>query len=125
VSELTLEKIAKSGTEEAEQTALFAWAALAKNSYPELELLFAIPNGGKRDKGTGAKLSTGSKNRSTRLVFPSAVIVFSRVMDRAKSWRKQAIARSRGMVCAIENSRIRLLCGILLASGSGSPERLD
>jgi hypothetical protein len=39
-----------------EQTRLFQWAALATGHYPELALLFAVPNGGRRDKVTGARL---------------------------------------------------------------------
>ena len=37
-------------SEHDEQVALFQWAALHQGRYPELGLLFAIPNGGKRDK---------------------------------------------------------------------------
>ena len=44
-------------TESAEQRALFQWAALAKGSYPELKILHHVPNGGKRDKVTAARLS--------------------------------------------------------------------
>jgi len=39
-----------------EQKALFAWAALNRGKHPELELMFHIPNGGKRDAVTGANL---------------------------------------------------------------------
>lgn len=43
-------------SEHAEQVALFEWAALHAGRYPELGLLFAIPNGGKRDPVTAARL---------------------------------------------------------------------
>jgi len=39
-----------------EQVALFTWAKLQEKAIPELALLFAIPNGGKRDKRTAARL---------------------------------------------------------------------
>lgn len=41
------EKYAMSGTEDAEQIALFMWAALKENQekYPDLKYMFAIPNG--------------------------------------------------------------------------------
>ena len=39
-----------------EQVALFEWAGYAKKVYPELEYMFAIPNGGKRNIGTAVKL---------------------------------------------------------------------
>lgn len=32
-----------------EQEALFKWTEIQKNKYPELELMYHIPNGGKRD----------------------------------------------------------------------------
>ena len=48
----TPESLAKSGSESAEQTALFCWAALPETQslYPELKFMFHIPNGGSRDK---------------------------------------------------------------------------
>ena len=46
----TPEQIAKPGTEAAHQTALFAWAALHVFQWPELAWMFAVPNGGTRDK---------------------------------------------------------------------------
>lgn len=39
------DKYAASGTEDAEQIALFMWAALNVNTWPELKYMFAIPNG--------------------------------------------------------------------------------
>jgi len=52
----TPEELSTSGDEYAHQVALFAWAALNVKTYPELALLFAIPNGGLRDKITAARL---------------------------------------------------------------------
>ena len=43
-------------SESTEQQALFEWAEFAAKKTPELKLLFAVPNGGKRDKVTGAIL---------------------------------------------------------------------
>ena len=37
-------------TEEQEQTAVFQWADIMQTQYPELALLFHIPNGGVRSK---------------------------------------------------------------------------
>lgn len=42
--------------EHAEQVALMAWARLHEHRMPGLALLFAIPNGGRRDAVTGARL---------------------------------------------------------------------
>lgn len=44
------------GNEEQEQEALFEWAMYHKKSYPDLELMFHVPNGGKRDKATAVCL---------------------------------------------------------------------
>jgi len=43
-------------TEHHEQKALFRWAEVAQYQYPELALLYAIPNGGHRHKAVAAKL---------------------------------------------------------------------
>ena len=43
-------------TEHQEQCALFEWAAWQEGIWPELRLLHAIPNGGKRDIRTAAML---------------------------------------------------------------------
>ena len=43
-------------TEHQHQVALFQWAALREKAYPELKNLYAIPNGGHRNKAVAAKL---------------------------------------------------------------------
>ena len=45
-------------SEEEEQAALFEWAAWKLQRWPELGLLFHIPNGGLRNKVTAAKLKS-------------------------------------------------------------------
>jgi hypothetical protein len=49
-------KRAPSPTEHQEQAALFEWARLNEKREPWLRWLHAIPNGGKRDARTGARL---------------------------------------------------------------------
>lgn len=46
----------KCSPESREQITLFEWAALNLGKYPELELLYHIPNGGKRAKTTAIRL---------------------------------------------------------------------
>lgn len=53
---ITPEQLAANSSEHSQQVALFAWAAQNADKIPELRLLFAIPNGGKRDKVTAARL---------------------------------------------------------------------
>ncbi len=43
-------------SESTEQQALFEWAEIAAKKTPELKLLFAIPNGGKRNITTAVRL---------------------------------------------------------------------
>lgn len=43
-------------TESAEQQHLMQWTDFAAGKYPELELLFHIPNGGHRYKAVAGKL---------------------------------------------------------------------
>lgn len=51
------EQIAASGTEHGEQAAIFQWIAIeGKKHVRDLELLFAIPNGGERSQSVAASL---------------------------------------------------------------------
>lgn len=43
-------------TESVEQQHLFQWAALQAGAYPELNMLYHIPNGGARSKATAGRL---------------------------------------------------------------------
>lgn len=49
--------------EHREQVKLFTWAAWEELDRPELGLLFAVPNGGKRDAVTGARLKAEGVKR--------------------------------------------------------------
>lgn len=60
-------------TEHQEQAALIQWARLHEKKYPELRLLFAIPNGGLRNKATAGKLrAEGVKAGVPDLCLPVA-----------------------------------------------------
>ena len=49
-------------TEDEEQEMLFEWASMMLGKYPELESMYAIPNGGLRSKATAARMKrTGTK----------------------------------------------------------------
>ncbi|MBQ8181977.1 MAG: VRR-NUC domain-containing protein [Ruminococcus sp.] len=57
--------------ESVEQISLFRWAMYFESKYPELALLYHVPNGGKRDKVTAARLKTeGVKAGVPDLVLP-------------------------------------------------------
>ena len=56
-----------------EQEALFNWAALARCRFPELDLLYHIPNGGSRNRLEAAKLRRqGVKSGVPDLCLPVA-----------------------------------------------------
>jgi hypothetical protein len=61
-------------TESSEQIAVFEWARLMENQYPELKGLAHIPNGGARDKITGARL----KREGVKPGFPDIVLLVAR-----------------------------------------------
>lgn len=59
--------------EETEQVTLFAWADYAKYIYPELEMMYHVPNEGKRSPRTGARLKQmGLKSGVPDVVLPVA-----------------------------------------------------
>lgn len=69
------EQLAKSGSEDGEQAALFCWAAqqVRDNIIPELDLMFAIPNGGARNIRTAVTLkATGVKAGVSDIFLPVA-----------------------------------------------------
>lgn len=69
---ITPESLAASGSEHAEQAALFAWAALNVGMYPQLAYMFAIPNGGLRDMRTAVTLKAeGVKSGVPDVFLPS------------------------------------------------------
>ena len=55
------EDLAKSGTEAAHQTALFAWAALSVSRWPELRWLHHIANGGSRGDSVASRAIRGAQ----------------------------------------------------------------
>ncbi len=60
-------------TEECEQIVLFRWAEFSVSQYPELELLYHIPNEGKRSAVTGARLKAqGLKSGVPDVCLPTA-----------------------------------------------------
>lgn len=61
------------GSESEEQQALFQWAVMMKKRFPELSLLYHIPNGGARSKGTAGRLKAeGVKSGVPDVCLPVA-----------------------------------------------------
>ena len=60
-------------TESTEQQRLFQWAKFAGGKYPELRLLYHIPNEGKRTRATGGRMrAEGLKKGVPDLCLPVA-----------------------------------------------------
>jgi hypothetical protein len=72
------ETLAKAGTEHAHQVALFCWAAQSTRKYPELNLMFAVPNGGERNIIVASRLKAeGVKSGVSDIMLPVARCGFS------------------------------------------------
>lgn len=66
---VTPEDLAKSGSEDGNQAALFCWAATVTAQYPQLKYLFAIPNGGSRHIAEVTKLVATGLRRGVPDIF--------------------------------------------------------
>lgn len=71
---ITPADMAKSGSEDGEQLALFQWIALNSSAHPELKWLHHSPNGGSRNKREGAKFKAMGVKRG----FPDLVLLLPR-----------------------------------------------
>ena len=71
---ITPEDLAKSGSEDGHQSAVFCWAAMNVAKYPDLRWLHAIPNGGQRHIATATKLvATGSRSGVWDIFLPCPI----------------------------------------------------
>lgn len=67
------ENVKRKLSEHQEQVCLFQWAEIQKDKYPELKWMFAIPNGGSRNKKEGALLKAeGVKAGVSDIFLPVA-----------------------------------------------------
>ena len=127
---ITPEQLAQSGSEDGHQAALFCWAVLdGIKSYPDLKWLFAIPNGGVRDKITANKLkATGVKAGVPDIFLPIRRNHFAglfielkrpatsgkkqgRLSNEQKEWREALLSQGYGVYVAYgwEDARDTLL----------------
>lgn len=61
-------------TEDAEQARIFEWAFWERGAMPELDMLFAVPNGGYRNKATAGRMkATGTKPGVPDMCLPVPV----------------------------------------------------
>ena len=63
----------RKSNEQTEQISLFRWAGVAENKYPELKLMYHVPNEGKRSVVAGSRLKqAGLKPGVPDIVLPVA-----------------------------------------------------
>lgn len=107
--------------EDSEQTMLFNWAKMARGKYPELDLMYAIPNGGYRSIKT-AKLmkATGVKAGIPDICLPVARHGFHALYIEMKR-------RKGGTVSVTQKSMINALAaqGNLAIVCHGMDEAID
>lgn len=99
-------------SEHAEQTALIQWTTLAQSNIPELGLLFAVPNGGRRHPAVAAAMKReGVKRGVPDLMLPVArcglhglflemKAADGRLSPEQKRWRDMLIAQGYGVAVA-------------------------
>lgn len=82
--------------EHAEQVALMDWARLQAKALPELDLLFAVPNGGKRHPATAAKMKAeGQKAGVPDLILPVQRAGFAGLFVELKAGKNTASAEQK------------------------------
>lgn len=98
-------------TEEEEQTVVMHWAAMAEGRWPELRLLFHIPNGGKRSKSEAVRFrAAGVRSGVPDLFLPCSrggyhglwiemKAIGGRISREQESWQKDLL--EQGYMCAV------------------------
>ena len=102
-------------TEHQEQVALMQWAKLAEAKYPELALLYAIPNGGKRHIGVARKLrAEGVKSGVPDLCLPVARAGFHGLyieLKRQKNWKLSKVQKEWIETLEFQDNRVCICVG--------------
>ena len=90
--------------ESVEQTNLFRWAAYEQGKYPELKLMYHIPNGGSRNRLEAANLK--KQGGRTRYLFTRCTRSISRLIHRNESGTQQGFRKSKAMVKRFKRTRV-------------------
>lgn len=98
--------------EREEQTAFFHWAACVERQYPELRLMFAVPNGGKRNIKEAINLrAAGVKAGVPDICLPIARHGYNCAWIEMKSGEgKQSECQRQWMYMLSENGGVYYLC---------------
>lgn len=107
---MTPEQLAASGSEDGHQAALFRWAQQNLRDFPNLDLMFAIPNGGARDPRTGARLKmTGVKKGVPDVFLPVPLGRFAGLFIEMKKPADREKKRRAGTTSSEQDEYIRRL----------------
>lgn len=123
-------------TESAEQQCLFRWAAYQSATWPELRLLYHVPNGGKRGKAEAARFKAeGVKAGVPDVVLPVARGTWHGLYVEMKRQRGGVVsADQKGWLAALEEQGYKaVVCkgweaaaeAIMAYLKGGEPLRID
>lgn len=105
------------------QQALFQWAHLREKTMPELSLLFHIPNGGKRDRATAARLKAeGVKPGIPDIMLPVARGSYHGLWIELKADHGKP---SVEQICYIEELRRQGYCALLCYGWQVAREEIE
>ena len=95
-----------------EQIALFEWAALQQRRYPELELLYHIPNGGHRHKTTAMRLKAeGVKAGVPDLCLPVPKSIYAGLYIELKAGKnKTTTNQNKWLKTLAQNGYYTIVC---------------
>lgn len=102
-------------TEGEEQATLFSWAQMKSGKYPELRLLFHIPNGGERSKSEAARFKAeGVKPGVPDLFLPAARYPWNGLFVELKRQKGGRVSDAQRLwLTALEGEgyRVAVACG--------------
>lgn len=94
--------------EDNEQMVLFRWAQFQSGKYPELELMFHVPNGGRRDKREAARFKAmGVKPGVSDIFLPVARGVYHGLFIEMKAPDGRASAEQKKFINAVREQGYR------------------
>lgn len=95
-----------------EQEALFRWAGCLMNKYPELNMLYHIPNGGSRNKREAANLKRqGVRAGVPDLCLPVARAGFHGMYIELKFGKNKPTTKQAEWLCALkEHGYLTVVC---------------
>lgn len=109
-----------------EQEALFRWAAFVRGRFPEIDLLYHIPNGGSRNRLEAANLKRqGVKSGVPDLCLPVARGKYHGLYIEMKYGKKQDFRKTKQMAYGFAKARLRRRGLLRLAGSTGAYNKIS